>query len=211
MWPMIETDEEEPDEEPDEGYDAFRQGYYLHRRGRRTAEAEAAYRRAIANGYPEAWLNLAMLIAGRGRTDEEEAAYRAAMSCDDDASASRAALRLGELLDNLRRNLADAQACFEFARDHGSGHTRLTALLDLAALLAYQGQRQAAEKEVRSYLDERYPEDDGDSFHVRLARAVTWAAYARGTRSLLRTLRVTNYRASRRVTGLRVVLFGGHA
>ncbi len=208
---MLETDEEDPNEEPDEGYDAFRQGYDLHSRGRRTGQAEAAYRRAIAGGYPEAWLNLAMLIAGRGRTDEEEAAYRAAMACDDDATASRAALRLGNLLDNLRGNLADAQACFEFARSHGSGDTRLAALVNLAVLLAYQGQREAAEKEFRSYIDERYPEDEGDSFHIRLARTAIWPAHTKGTRSLMRALRVSRYRASRRAGGIRIAFFGGCA
>lgn len=209
--PMLDTDEDDPNEEPDQGYDAFREGYDLHHHGRRTHQAEAADRRAIAGGYPEAWLNLAVLIAGRGRTDEEEAAYRAAMACDDNATASEAALRLGNLLENLRGNLADAQACFEFARSHGSGDTRLAALVNLAVLLAYQGHREAAEKELRPFIDERYPEDDGESLHVRLARAVTWAAHAKGSRSLLRALRVTRYRVSRRASGIRVTLFGGRA
>ncbi len=208
---MVQTDEAEPEEEGDEAYEAFQRGYDLHLQAGRSAEAEAAYRRAIAGGFTEAWLNLGMLIAGRGRTDEEEAAYRAAMACDDDDTASEAALRLGNLLDLLRGNRSDARACFEFARSHGTGATRGHASVNLAMLLAYQGDREAAEEELRSYIDQRFAEDDGSDFHVRLARGVISVASASGSRSLLRAVRITRYRVDRRARSLRVAVFGGRA
>lgn len=45
--------------EPDDPDEWFDRGVALHRRGRRPAAAEAAYKRAIAAGYTDAWLHVA--------------------------------------------------------------------------------------------------------------------------------------------------------
>jgi tetratricopeptide (TPR) repeat protein len=208
---MTATIESDSGNGPDDAYEWFRRGYELHLRGRRRTEAEAAYRRAIAGGHQEAWLHLAMLISGRGRTDEEEGAYRAAMSCDDLPTASEAALRLGNLLDNLRGDLAGAQVSFEFARDYGRLETAQQARINLAVLLAYRGEREAAGKELRIYVDTRYADEDGDPFHARIAKGIVSAAGGRGTRSLLRKLRVVRFRSATRRQVLRVSMIGGRS
>lgn len=124
--------------DPD-AYDWMEFAADLHRRGRRPAEAEAAYRRAIAGGYTDAWRHVGLLISGRrGRGQDEEAAYRAAMSSDHDGIASWAALRLGNLLDKLRGDLPEARSCFEVARDRGTGVTRQHAQKNLGLLLAHR-------------------------------------------------------------------------
>lgn len=82
---------------------------------------------------------MGLLISGRrGRGQDEEAAYRAAMSSDHDGIASWAALRLGNLLDKLRGDLPEARSCFEVARDRGTGVTRQHAQKNLGLLLAHR-------------------------------------------------------------------------
>jgi hypothetical protein len=152
-----------------------------------------------------------MLISGRGRSDEEEWAYRSAMSCDDLVTASRAAVSLGELLEVLRDDLEGAQACFEFAREHGTGDTAQKARVHLAVVLAYQGNREAAEKELRFYIDTRYAEEDGDVWHARIAKGVVAAAQVRGTRLLLRKVRMISFHLNRRRHAVRVALMGGRS
>lgn len=196
--------------EADAAYEWFLQGYELHRRGRRSSQAEAAYRHAIKGGYAEAWLNLGMLLAAQpGRADEEEAAYRAAMVCDDPATTAVAASRLGDLLENLRGDLAGAQLCFEVARDQGTGETRRQARVKLAMVLAFQGDKEAAERELRGYIDERYAEEDGSEFHERLATRLV--ARAERPRSMFRLIRPSRYRISKRARGMRVRMFGARA
>ena len=204
---MSDVEEWDP-AEWDPAFEAYERGVELHRRGRHRAQAEAEYRRAIIGGYDEASLNLGLLMAGTGRTDEEEAAYRTAMGCDDDEIASRAALLLGNLLDNLRGDPAGARTCFEVARDRGIGATRLRARSHLAFSLALQGDREAAEKELAAFVDERFPEDDGNEFHATLARTAIGVARSRAIRRLLRALRVSMYRVRRRVRALRVAWLG---
>ena len=50
----------------------------------RTADAEAAYRKAVAlnSGYAAAWYNLATLLHGQGKSDEAETGYRRAIDAN---------------------------------------------------------------------------------------------------------------------------------
>jgi hypothetical protein len=84
------------------------------------AEAEAAYREAIARGFTDAWLWLGMLLATQpGREREEQAAYRAAMASENVETAAWAAGYLGNLVDLHYDDRSGARACFEFAEKHG--------------------------------------------------------------------------------------------
>ena len=85
------------------------------------------------------------------------------------------------------------------------------ARINLAVLLAYQGKSEAAQNELRSYIDARYAENDGDDGHARTAKAFVFAARSRGIRSLLRALRTTRYRLMRRRAAIRVALVGGRS
>ncbi len=186
--------------EPDDPDEWFDRGVALHRRGRRPAAAEAAYKRAIAAGYTDAWLHVGMVISGRrGRRDDEQAAYRAAASSDDAEIASLAALRLANMLDRLDGDLAQARSCFELARDRGSQVTKQHAHMNLGLLLAYMGEREAAETEIRSFVEARCAPGDAEmtAFYARLARRITAVAHARSTRSALRRYRIAEYRFSR--------------
>lgn len=199
-------------DEPEDPYDWYVRGHELQRRGWRPAEAERAYRRAIDGGYTDAWLYVGALISGRrGRRSEEAAAYRAAASSDDPEVASWAALRLANMLDRLDGDLPAAQGYFEQARDQGSGATHHYARMNLGFLLAYLGEREAAEVELRSFVTERCAPDDDEmsAFCARLA--ATWTAAASGgwTRRGLRSWRVASYRVGRACRPLRTALPGG--
>ena len=132
----------------------------LHRCGGHRAQAEAAYRRAIAGGMSDAWLGLgSLLTTQRGREHDAEAAFRAAMASENLETAASAAIYLGELVDLTHDDLATARACYEFAERHGNREVGFRATQRLIALLAYQGDVEAAWDRMRSfaiwYGDER--------------------------------------------------------
>ena len=133
---------------------------------RTSAEAESAYRDAIAGGVTEASLDW----AGRcprspGAERDEEAAYRAAMASDDLATAAWAAAYLGEMLDIIYDDRSAARACFEFVEKYGSRTASFKASARLAEFLAYDGEIEAARDRVRSYAiavgDERNQDMSG--------------------------------------------------
>jgi tetratricopeptide (TPR) repeat protein len=90
----------------DAGAEAFRRGVEHAEAGRRE-EAEAAYRRAIALGVTDAYLNLGNLLREDGeRDDEAEGAYRAAIENGDHLGHYNLALLL---TDNHRRDEAECE------------------------------------------------------------------------------------------------------
>ena len=130
----------------------FDRGYDLYRRGGHLAEAEAAYRQAIARDQPQAWLYLGILLATRpGRERDEAAALRTAMASDEPATAAWAALHLGNLLNLMYDDRSEARACFEFAEKHGNQAVAFDATGRLARLLAYEGDTEAARDRARRF------------------------------------------------------------
>jgi hypothetical protein len=180
---------------PDDPYDWFLLAYDLHRR-RRAAPAEVAYRRAIEGGFTDAWLYLGVLLSGRrGRREDEMTAYRAAMSSDDPELASRAALWLGLQRDKLDGDLPAARSCYELARDRGTGVVKQSATMNLGLLLAYQGDREAAESALRSFVEERTVRLVGEPvLSADTAGRIARIAHGKWTRSGVRGLRVTLFR-----------------
>jgi hypothetical protein len=80
-------------------------------RGGRVADAERAYREAIAAGHVAVWVYLGVLLnALPGREDDAKAALRAALDDEDPALSSHAAVSLGGMLDKLDDDRATARA-----------------------------------------------------------------------------------------------------
>ncbi len=147
--------------------DWWQRAYDLHGRGGHQAEAEAAYRQAIAGGLTEVWLGLGILLSTQpGRERDEEAAFRAAMASENLDTAARAALHLGDLMILVYDDRSAARACFEFAEKHGARDVAFPATHRLAHLLAYEGDREAALDRTRSYAiwfgDERNRDMSGE-------------------------------------------------
>jgi hypothetical protein len=166
------------------------------------AEAEAAYRDAIAGGVTQAWPYLGRLLSMQpGRERDEEAAYRAAMASDDLETAAWAAGYLGDMLDIVYDDRSTARACFEFVERHGSRTASFDATRRLAEFLAYDGDIEAARDRVRSYAisagDERGQDMSGATAEF-FALLVSGLAGGRYTRKTWRRYRRINFRANRR-------------
>ena len=179
----------------------FRRGYELHLRGGHAAEAEAAYRQAIAAGAVDAWLNLGLLLwLQRGRETDAVAALREAMASDDVARAAHAAVELGDVLYFLRDDVSAARACYEFAERNGDLPVAFRASGQLAMLLAFDGDTEAARERIRSfsiwYGDERDVDLVGGGAEI-LAVGLTTLAGARLTREPFRRGRRALFRARR--------------
>jgi len=183
-------------------YDAFERGHALHSVGGQGVAAETAYREAIAGGVTDAWLNLGILLATqRGREREEAAALRAAMASANLTVATWAAVRLGALLAHEQRDASGARACFEFAEEHGTGSISFAATGELAVLLAFGGDIDAARDRFRSfaiwYGHERHQDMSGTGAEIP-AVLHTWLAGGRFTRRPWWLVRRGIFRARRR-------------
>ena len=139
-------------------HSAYERGGELQKAGR-GAEAEAAYREAIAGGYESAWLNLGILLKGApGREDEEIAALRAALKAEEEGVAPWAAHELGVLL-HYRGDAEGARACLEVAAEQGDRDIARRARRNLAFFAAGERDRAEFEKQVRILAAECADED----------------------------------------------------
>jgi hypothetical protein len=188
--------------EDGEPYRCFRRGYDLYRRGGHMAQAEAAYREAIAGGFTDAWLYLGVLLDTQpGRGHDEEAALRAAMASDRVETAAWAAANLGVLLDLRYDDRSAARACYEFAEKHGPRAIAFEATVRLSEILAYEGDLEGARDRARSFAiwfgDERNVDTAGGSAEIS-----SWVrsrrAGSRYSRELFRRYRRFRYRVGRR-------------
>lgn len=179
----------------------FERGYELHLRGGNVVEAEAAYRQAILAGADDAWLNLGLLLwLQRGREADAVAALREAMASDDVGRAAHAAVELGDLLYFVRDDVLAARRCYEFAERNGALPVAFKATVQLAMLLAFDGDTEAARERIRSfaiwYGDERDVDMVGGLAEIP-AVMMTTLARARLTREPFRRGRRTIFRARR--------------
>ena len=141
----------------DPGYLRFREGYRLHMRGGRVADAERAYREAIAAGHVAVWVYLGVLLnALPGREDDAKAALRAALDDEDPALSSHAAVSLGGMLDKLDDDMAGARELYAFAAEHGTGRVWEGATVNLAFIRATEGDREGAIAGYQSFIARRY-------------------------------------------------------
>jgi hypothetical protein len=112
----------------------------------------------------------------------------------------------------VRDDLAGARECLQFAQMHGTGPTRDRATLDLALLLAYTGERDAATHELRTFIENMGHSDGQDLTNVSGKLAAFWVnlAGARWTRRPWRRWRVTTIRLRRRCRAIRSARRGRH-
>jgi tetratricopeptide (TPR) repeat protein len=144
----------------------FREGEALLRQGR-PAEAEAAYRAALAcdAGYAPAWIRLADVLRGAGRIDEAEACAAAALERDEE---SAAAWHAAGMVQKEKGRTELAVERFEQALRLEPG--RVQALQQIGEILRYENRIAEAEQRFREGLRLR-PADTGLS--VDLAQVLS--------------------------------------
>jgi len=150
-----------------------------------TAEARAAYQKAIDTGHPDyapaAGVRLGALLAGQGDTAGAQAAYRKAIDSGHPEHAPNAAVNLGALLAG-QGDKAGARAAYQKAIDSGHSRYARQAAAGLESLLAGQGDFTAAETARQNANDSRSPKSAPKTLSNRGLLPA-----ARGTFGLLRS------------------------
>src|ERR1700726_2457413 len=100
------------------------QGFQLHRHNR-LAEAEPFYLRAVAldPDFKEAWMNLGLVLLGRGGPHDALACQRQALRIDPDSA--DAYNNLG-MVHYAQGNIAEAESCFRTALRLRPDHANAT-------------------------------------------------------------------------------------
>jgi Tfp pilus assembly protein PilF len=138
-------------------------GVVLEKALRKDAEAEQAYRKAIAlnPGFPEALNNLGQLLARTGRTEEALQAFDAALAEMSYREPWVARMNKGLTLYNASRRdegLAEMRACLRAAPAYCAGHRQL------GIVLLGEGRAKEAVEEFRTYV--RYCEKVPDAHRL---------------------------------------------
>ena len=182
------------------------QGRQLMSRIGRGAEAEAAFRAALAAGNADGSLLLGWLLVDLpGRRAEGEAALRDALDPRNQPyTVAAAAFRLGGLA-YLRRDHDEARRLLTLAAEQGVGDYSPNAHGLLGVLAACDGDRVTAEREFRVQVIAEFARRDvePDGFDVRIARLHATLNDVRATRRMLRGYRVVREVIARRRRALR--------
>lgn len=181
-------------------------GGVLSKQPDRRHEALTILREELAEGQAGAGLPLGTLLEARwGRDPEQEAAYRQAMSYDDDYVASMAAAKLGVLLDT-RGDLTSALACYEFALERGFDEPAACLSCHIGWLRAYPGDADGARsafevglRSIREHVAKRLEVDTKGLPGARFATVALAFAHGRYTRRPVRALRLAMFRLRRAI------------